>query len=42
MAPIFIPGCSDAAKGYDAPLTLFAARVRAVIDPRFVAPDVSD
>jgi hypothetical protein len=35
---IFIPGCSDATPGYDAPLVKFAERLRQVIDPEFVVP----
>jgi 4-phytase/acid phosphatase len=38
IAPIFIPGCSDPAPGYDAPLAKFDAHLRAAIDPRFVKP----
>jgi 4-phytase/acid phosphatase len=36
IAPVFIPGCSDATAGYDAPLMKFAERLRQVIDPEFV------
>lgn len=37
-APIFIPGCSTAAPGYDAPLAAFEARLAQVVDKKFVAP----
>jgi 4-phytase/acid phosphatase len=36
LAPIFIPGCSEAGPGFDAPLDKFAALLRRVIDPEFV------
>lgn len=39
LAPIFIPGCSEAGTGFDAPLPAFEALLRRVIDPRFVAPE---
>jgi 4-phytase / acid phosphatase len=38
-AAIFVPDCSTAGPGYDAPLALFAAHVRAVIDPKLVVPE---
>ena len=38
-APIFIPGCSTAEPGYDAPLDRFTDRLRAAIDPKFVVPE---
>ncbi len=37
-APIFIPGCSAASPGFDAPLARFEALVQRAIDPRFVTP----
>jgi 4-phytase/acid phosphatase len=37
--PIFVPGCSLASPGYDAPLDLFAAHLRAAIDPVFTSPE---
>ncbi|MGD1031049.1 MAG: histidine-type phosphatase [Opitutaceae bacterium] len=40
-APIFIPGCSGAAPGYDAPLDRVEALFHRVIDPQFVAPGSS-
>ena len=39
IAPIFIPGCSTAAPGFDAPLEKFEALLRRVIDPKFVPAD---
>ena len=36
IAPIFVPGCSDAGPGYEAPLDRFEALLRRVIDPEFV------
>ena len=40
-APIFVPGCSRAGPGFDAPLEQFEALLRRVIDPDFTdaAPD---
>jgi 4-phytase / acid phosphatase len=38
-APIFIPGCSEAGAGLDAPLPLFETLLRRVIDPRFTIPE---
>jgi 4-phytase / acid phosphatase len=38
-SPIFVPGCSLASPGYDAPLELFAAHLRAAIDPKLVIPE---
>jgi 4-phytase/acid phosphatase len=38
IAPIFIPGCSDSAPGYDAPLNRVENLIHRVIDPAFVAP----
>ncbi len=37
IAPVFIPGASTTGTGYEAPLEVFAARMRQAIDPRFVA-----
>jgi len=37
--PIFVPGCSLASPGYDAPLDLFAVRLRLAIDPAFTSPE---
>jgi 4-phytase/acid phosphatase len=37
-SPIFIPGCSQAGPGFDAPLGKFEDLMRRVIDPRFVVP----
>ena len=39
VAPIFIPGCSEAGPGFDAPLAKFEALLQRVIDPKFVVPD---
>ncbi|MGH7997775.1 MAG: histidine-type phosphatase [Opitutaceae bacterium] len=36
IAPIFIPGCSVAAPGYDAPWPKVRAKLETAIDPRFV------
>jgi len=41
-APIFVPGCSLATPGYDAPLELFAAHLRAAIDPKLVVPEPAE
>ena len=41
IAPIFIPGCSEAGPGFDAPLARFEALLRRVIDPDFVLPGSS-
>lgn len=38
IAPVFVPGCSTAGPGYEAPLGRFAVRLRQVIDPQFVSP----
>jgi 4-phytase/acid phosphatase len=38
IAPIFIPGCSAATPGYDAPLERIEDLFHQVIDPKFVAP----
>ena len=38
-AAIFVPGCSLATPGYDAPLEAFAAHVRAAIDPQLIRPE---
>ena len=38
-APIFIPGCSEAGAGLEAPLPLFEALLQRVIDPRFTIPE---
>ena len=38
VAPIFMPGCSAATPGYDAPLERVEALFHQVIDPGFVAP----
>lgn len=38
ISPVFIPGCSNATPGYDAPFVKFAERLRQVIDPEFVSP----
>ena len=38
VAPIFIPQCSGAAAGYDAPLDRFQALLGRVIDPAFLSP----
>jgi len=40
-APIFVPDCSTAAPGYDAPLDRFSERLRAAIDPKLVVPEPS-
>jgi 4-phytase / acid phosphatase len=40
VAPIFIPGCSEATPGFDAPLARFEALLRRVVDPQFVAAGV--
>ncbi len=37
-APIFLPGCSEAGPGFDAPLGRFDELLRRVIDPGFVLP----
>ncbi len=39
IVPVFVPGCSGSGPTYAAPLAAFAARVRELIDPRFVLPD---
>jgi len=39
LAPIFVPGCSGAGPGYDAPLAAFVRQARRVIDPAFIAPE---
>lgn len=41
VVPIFIPGCSASAPGYDAPLSAFDARIEAAVDPQFVVPESS-
>jgi 4-phytase/acid phosphatase len=41
-APIFVPDCSTAAPGYDAPLDRFAAHVRAAIDPQLIEPEPAE
>lgn len=43
VAPIFVPGCSRAGPGYDAPLDVFAAHLRAALDARFTwaSPDAA-
>ena len=41
LAPVFIPGCSGAAAGFDAPLPAFEALLQRVIDPKFVLPSSS-
>lgn len=41
IAPIFIPGCSEAGPGFDVPLSRFAALLHRVIDPHFVLPGSS-
>ena len=38
-AAIFVPDCGTADPGYDAPLELFAAHVRAAIDPKLINPE---
>jgi 4-phytase / acid phosphatase len=38
IAPVFIPGASTAGPDYESPLGKFAARLRQVIEPQFVAP----
>jgi 4-phytase/acid phosphatase len=38
IAPIFIPGCSEAGPRFDAPLDKFEALLHRVIDPKFVVP----
>ena len=38
IAPIFIPGCSGAGPGFDAPLGKFEDLLHRVIDPKFVVP----
>jgi len=40
VAPIFIPGCSEAGPGFDAPLSRFEDLLHRVIDPEFVLPGV--
>jgi 4-phytase / acid phosphatase len=37
-APIFIPGCSEAGPGFDAPYSRFEELLHRVIDPEFVLP----
>jgi 4-phytase/acid phosphatase len=39
LAPIFIPGCSGSAPGFDAPLDNFVRQARRVIDPSFVGEE---
>lgn len=39
VAPIFIPDCSEATQGYEAPVSKFLAHAKAVIDPAFVDPN---
>jgi 4-phytase/acid phosphatase len=39
VATIFVPDCSSASPGYDAPLDRFTAHLRAAIDPEFTAPE---
>jgi 4-phytase/acid phosphatase len=39
VAPIFVPGCSGATPGYDAPLDAFVRQARLAIDPSFVAEE---
>ena len=39
VAPIFIPGCSEASPGFDVPLARFEGLLQRVIDPEFVLPD---
>lgn len=41
-SPIFVPDCSTAAPGYDAPLDRFAAHVRAAIDPQLINPEPAE
>jgi 4-phytase/acid phosphatase len=41
VAPIFIPGCSAATPGYDAPLDRIEALFHRVIDPASVTPTSS-
>jgi 4-phytase / acid phosphatase len=41
-AAIFVPGCSVASAGYDAPLELFAAHLRAALDPRLIVPEPAE
>jgi 4-phytase/acid phosphatase len=41
VAPIFIPDCSGAGPGFEAPYEKFAERVRRVIDPKFILPGSS-
>jgi 4-phytase/acid phosphatase len=38
-AAIFVPDCSLPDPGYDAPLDLFAAHVRAALDPKKIVPE---
>ena len=38
IVPIFIPDCSTANPGYDAPYMKFAERLHQAIDPKFVSP----
>ena len=38
VSPIFIPACSEAGPGFDAPLEKFEALLQRVIDPKFVVP----
>jgi 4-phytase/acid phosphatase len=39
ISPMFIPDCSSAGPGYDAPLDRFTAHVQAALEPRFTAPE---
>jgi 4-phytase / acid phosphatase len=39
ISPIFVPGCSGASPGYDAPLDSFVRQARLVIAPSFVAEE---
>ena len=36
IAPIFIPGCSEAGPGFDVPLDKFETLLQRVVDPKFV------
>lgn len=42
ISPMFIPDCSSAGPGYDAPLDRFSAHVQAALDPRFTAPEPAE
>lgn len=42
VAPIFVPGCSEASPGYDAPWAKVKAALNRAIDPRFTLPGAND